>query len=52
MRKIFVALIAASFATLSMGVFAADKVDCKKLEADKKHKWTDAEKKACPDHKG
>ena len=52
MRKIFVALIAASFAALSMGVFAADKVDCKKLEADKKHKWTDAEKKACPDHKG
>ena len=36
MRKIFVAAIAASFATLSMGVFAAaDKVDCKKLEGDK-----------------
>ena len=49
MRKIFVAVIAASFATLSMGVFAAaDKVDCKKLEGDKSHKWTDAEKKACP----
>ena len=50
MRKIFIGLIAAAFATLSVGVFAAaEKVDCAKLEKDQKDqsKWTKEQKDAC-----
>jgi len=46
MRKILVGMIAAAFVGLSFNVFATDP-DCKKLDGDKNHKWTDAEKKFC-----